>query len=322
MKTIHRPLVLLAILLGSSGMWHPVRASTADTAGPGPVLNGHLFQPMVGVPNPFIITSSQVSVGAGQTLGLELPIISIGDRIVVAPKGDLAIISMVAGHEQRIKEWLSIYGAVRVVGRLGTNVTSLLSQGVNAMTAFSLGWKVKAIETSDFIGTMSLDLNNGNISTVDVERFLRGVIDSNAIVSENPLVDTKPSMTAGVTARAAWAINQAFGLQGFLGGIYGESGVRGGEPGVFLDAGLSFNTDLRPLLDVPIALTLAQVYRETPSIEDAEASQAVTTTSLRVSYSGTQHFAIGLQLSGQFATIEETRTAFFIGAGLDMRFYY
>jgi hypothetical protein len=314
---------VLVLLLATANVFAQMDTLQREpTPGPAPVLDGHLFQPMVGVASPFLITTTHVNVSAGQTLNLELPILTIGEKIVIAPKGDLLIVGMAAGHEQRIKDWLSVFGTFRLLGRLGTNVSSLLSQGVNTIGAFTLGWKVKAIETRDLMTSVSLDLTNGSVTTVDMERFLSGVIDSNGVVATNPLLDTKPSLTAGLNARAAYAFNRTFGATGFIGAVYGESSVRGGEADIYFDAGFTFNTDLRPSTDVPLAITLGYGYRETPSVEDAAQSQSVSTGGLRFSYSGTEHFALGLQINGQFAEIEGASTAFFIGAGLDMRFYY
>ncbi len=316
----HFLLLMLVVCIPVYAIAHD--ADITFTQSPGPVLGNHLFQPVVGVPTPFIRTVSQVTVGGGTTLNLELPIYTIGDRIVVAPQGSLAIVSMQAAHEQRIKDWLSVYATFRIVGRLGTNVTSLLSQGVNTATTFGLGWKVKVVETQKFLGTLSLDLTNGNVTVVDVDNWIKGIIDSSAIRAENPLVQTKPALLTGLTARTAYAFNETFGANYFLEAVYGEAIVRGGDPGVYFNTGVAFNTDLRHVTDVPMALTAALVYRQTPSIEDAESSSSVTTGSLRIGYSGTQYFAFGFQLNGQYGDVGGEKQAFFMGAAIDMRFYY
>ncbi len=303
------------------------RASISDTlreSGPGPVLGGHLFQPIVGIPMPLLRTTSQVSVGFGQTLNLQLPEITIGNRIVIAPQGNLVIASMNVAHEQRIKDWLSVHAGLRLVGRLGTNVVSLLSQGVNTVGGATLGWKVRVLETENFIGSVSFDLSNGSVTTVDVQRFLKGIVDSNALVSDNPLLDTKPALSAGLAGRFGYVFSPAWSIMGHVSGVYGEPGTRdsSASSSIFLDAGLGTTVDLRPLTDVPIALATSVLYRQIPTIEDAASGKAVTTLSMRVGYSGSQHFAIGVQVNGQFTKIEGASEAFFVGAGLDMRFYY
>lgn len=317
-----RQLLLLGIAILLATPAFAIETDSSDLASPGPILGGHLFQPLGGMPGPFIRTVSQVTVGGGTTLNLELPIITIGDRIVVAPKGSLAIVSMQAFHEQRIKDWLSVYGGFRLVGRLGTNVTSLLSQGVNTATSFNLGWKVRVIETRKFLGTLSLDLTNGTVATVDVDQWIAGVIDSSAVVSENPLVQTKPVLITGLTARGAYAFNETFGLSTFIAGLYGEAIVRGGNAAIYFDGGIALNADLRPTTDVPVAIAGGIVYRQTPSVDDATSGSSVTTGSLRIGYSGTQHFAFGFQINAQYGDVGGEKQAFFVGGALDMRFYY
>ncbi|MCX6140510.1 MAG: hypothetical protein NTX15_06760 [Candidatus Kapabacteria bacterium] len=319
---MNKVLLILLLISTQSVLTMHAADSVAVKSSPGPVLGGHLFQPLTGVPGPFIRTVSQVSVGGGTTLNLALPPIVIGDRFVIAPQGSLAIVSMVAAHEQKIKNWLSVYAAFKLVGRLGTNVTSLFYQGVNTATTFNLGWKVKVIETERFLGTLSLDLTNGNVAVIDVNQWVRGIIDSQAVISQNPLIQTKPALFTGLTARSAYAINETFGATAFIEAIYGEAIVRGGSAGVFFNAGFSLNSDLRLVTDVPLALTAGVVYRQTPSVEDSESSSSLVTGSLRFGYSGTQNFSFGLQFNGQYGDVGGEKQAFFIGGALDMRFYY
>ena len=99
-----RHFLLLGVFILTSALTPAQDVDSSLNPSPGPVLGGHLFQPLVGVPNPFIRTVSQVTVGGGTTLNLQLPIFTIADRIVVAPQGSLAVVSMQASHEQRIKD--------------------------------------------------------------------------------------------------------------------------------------------------------------------------------------------------------------------------
>jgi hypothetical protein len=83
----------------------------------GPRLGKHLFSPPAGVLLPFIRTYSQAMLGGGTTTGMILPEIQIGDRVVVAPVGDLAYMLMVARHEQAIRSctWPPWYERVIVI---------------------------------------------------------------------------------------------------------------------------------------------------------------------------------------------------------------
>lgn len=288
----------------------------------GPVLGGHLFQPVVGHPMPFVMSSTRLTLGGGITRTLQLPIVKIGERIVLAPEGSLAFIASGAEHEQRIKDWLSVYVGVDIVGRLGTDVKALLSQGVNAVTSFDLGWKVRAYRTDRMIVTMSLDLVNGSVTTVDVDRWVRGIVDSGGVTAANPLVDTKPTITAGITANCAYAVSDAVGVIAHLSGVYGESAVRGGASQLFFNAGATANVDMRPLVGIPVATTLGILYRQNPSVDNASTRSDVLVASLRIGTTVSQHFALGAQVNAQNGEIGNGTHVLAIGGAVDMRFYY
>jgi hypothetical protein len=293
---------------------------TATTIGP--VLGGHLFQPLVGHQMPFVMSSTRLTLGGGITSNLKLPIVRIGERIVLAPEGSLAFIATGAEHEQRIKEWLSVYVGVDVVGRLGTDVKALLSQGVNAVTSFDLGWKVRAYQSERVLLTMSLDLVNGSVTTVDVDRWVRGIIDSGGVTDANPLVDSKPTITAGVAAHCAYAVSPAIGLMATVSGVYGESAIRGGASQIFLNAGANVNVDMLPLVGIPVATTVGMLYRQNPSVDDASTRSDALVVSLRIGTTVSNHFALGVQLNAQNGEIGNGTHVLAIGGAVDMRFYY
>jgi hypothetical protein len=300
------------------------KASADDRAAAtiGPVLGGHLFQPLVGHPMAFVMSSTRLTLGGGVTSTLDLPVVRVGDRIVLAPRGSLAFISSGVEHEQRIKDWLSVYVGVDVVGRLGTDVKALLSQGVNAVTSFDLGWKVRAYQSERLLLTMSLDLVNGSVTTVDVDRWVRGIIDSGGVTDANPLVDTKPTITAGLATHCAYAVSPVIGLMASVSGVYGESAIRGGASQIFLNAGANVNVDMQPLVGIPVATTVGLLYRQNPSVDDASTRSDAMVVSLRIGTSVSNHFALGVQLNAQNGEIGNGTHVLAIGGAVDMRFYY
>jgi hypothetical protein len=78
-------------------------------------------------------------------MGIDFPIFRVGENIVVGPRGDIALMSIPARHEQKIKDWISFHIYLDVVGRLGTNVSSLFSQGVNTQIGNGIGWKLRVV---------------------------------------------------------------------------------------------------------------------------------------------------------------------------------
>ncbi|MBI2793030.1 MAG: hypothetical protein HYX66_00080 [Ignavibacteria bacterium] len=102
-------------------------------------LGNHIFSLPLGILDPFVRTVTTFNIRVGTTTGIDFPIFKVGENIVVAPRGDLVLMSILARQEQKIKDSISFHAYLDVVGRLGTNVSSLLSQGVNTQIGYGIG---------------------------------------------------------------------------------------------------------------------------------------------------------------------------------------
>ncbi len=310
----------IPVLSHSDGQAQPL--DTTRTAVQGPRLGKHLFSPVVPLNMPLVRTNTQISVGAGTSTGIRMPEIEIGDRLVVAPSGNLLVAIGIVRHEQAIKNWFSVHGEVDVVGRLGTNVVSLLEQGVNTAVAFELGWKVRLIENDEWALSTGLALRDGVYSTVDVERWARGLLDSGYVTPDNQLVDAKPALSLKVPIQAAWTVSAAVGLYGAVEVGYAESRIRTGSPTGMVNAYAVLSTDWNYILDVPIGTALGLSYLQIP--EAGESGDGATkNVSLRFGYTGDDAFSLGAQAILQFAPIagvEDEVT--FVTAGVDIRIYF
>jgi ribosomal protein L13 len=262
-------------------------------------------------------------LGGGTTTGMILPEIQIGDRVVVAPVGDLAYMLMVARHEQAIKSWMSFFVEGRVLGRLGTNVSSLLTQGVNASVGLNMGWSVKILEDDRWAVATGLVLKTGTYTTIDVRKWAEGLVrDSGVVTATNPLIDTRPSMKLNLNVRGAYTFNETFGLMGFVNGGYSEPLTRDGAYEAVFDGGLALSMNWDPVVDVPIGTSIGADYRQIP--ETATQDQGATkNVYLRIGYTGTDAYGLGLQFNGQFAPIAGIEhQVTFVSALLDFRFYF
>jgi hypothetical protein len=289
----------------------------------GPRMGGHLYTPLAGGPLPFIRTNASMVVGGGTTTTLELPIITIGDRLVIAPQGSLAYMAMTVRHEQAIKSWMSFFLEGRVIGRLGTSVSSLLAQGVNTVTSADLGWNVKIVEQGPWSVVGGLTMRMGNYTTVDVDRWAQGLIDSGYVAPGNELVDTRPSLKLILNARGAYSISPVVGLTAFINGGYTEPRVTADSTyDALFDVGLAVSINLDPWLEVPIGLAVGGDYRQIPeagSIDQGETKSA----HFRIAYTGSDAFSIGAQTVLQWAPIQGiTDEVTFISALIDFRFYF
>ncbi len=288
----------------------------------GPRLGEHLFSPIAGVPLPFIRTVTTLNVGVGVSRGLDLPLFEIGGEPVYASVGELAVLGFSARHEQAIKPWMSFYLELNLVGRLGTNITSLLGQGINTATGFDVGWNVRILENQKWSVITGLGLEDGTYTTIDIQRWAEGLIDSGYVTADNQLFDTKPALKATWTSSAAYTFNEAIGIYGIVTAGVAEPKVRKGAYNLLLDGLLALSVDWDPVAGVPVGTTLGVEYRENPGISGADEG-SYKNVYLRIGYTGEDAFGLGAQLQYQYAPVGGVANdVSFIGAGLDMRFYF
>lgn len=288
----------------------------------GPRLGEHLFSPLAGVQLPFIRTATTLNVGAGTSFGLQLPLFEVGGEPVYASVGELAVVGFTARHEQAIKPWISFYVALQLNGRLGTNVTSLLGQGINTVTGFDLGWNVRILEDDRWSIITGIGLEDGSYTTIDIQRWAEGIADSGYVTASNQLFDTKPALKLQWTSSVAHTFNRTLGLYGNVTAGVGEPKTRGGNYNLLLDALVALSVDWNPVIEIPVGTTVGVEYRENPEISGANEG-AYKNMYLRLGYTGDDAFGLGVQLAYQLAAINgAVDQVGFIAGVLDMRFYF
>ncbi len=288
----------------------------------GPRLGKHLFSPLAGVQIPFVRTYTAANMGLASSQGIRLPIVDVGGQPVSASVGNLITVSASGRHEQSIKEWMSFYGEFKLVTRVGSNITSLFAQGVNSNIGFDIGWNVRILETERWSIVTGLSLRDGTFTTIDVERFVRGLIDSGYVAEGNKLLDTKPVLRVLNSSRGAYSFSEAFGMYGVLTLGVEEPRTRGGDYLMTLDALIALDVDWNHIVEVPIGTTLGLEYKENPDIAGADEG-SYKNIYLRLGYTGTDAFGLGVQMMYQFVPIVGiTDQVTFITAMLDMKFYF
>ena len=203
----------------------------------GPRLGKHLFSPLAGQSLPMVRTFTTANLGGGVSSGVKIPVVVVGGRPVNANVGSLAVLMAHARHEQAIKPWMSFYAEFGITGRLGTNVTSLLAQGINTAIGFDIGWKVRILEDDEWSVVTGLSLKDASFVNIDAIGWAESIIDSGFVGSDVPLLDTKPALRATWTSGAAHSFNEMFGVYaGLAVGVARATGaVLGREIGVTLE---------------------------------------------------------------------------------------
>ena len=181
-------LLIITLLLSSA----PLLAQTADQIKI-PRLAGHTFVPNPFAPDPFVKTYVRNTVGIGMVPDLVTPVFVIGDSTVVGLQGDLINAILEFEYQQAIQDWVAFRAQVRVVGRLGTGVQSLLAQGITANTGFEIGWLFKLAQGRRTMLSGTLNLWNNSTTVVNLLDWAEGLVDGVQV----PLTRTVPSTRGG-----------------------------------------------------------------------------------------------------------------------------
>lgn len=288
-------LVLAAVIVPhAAGAEAP--AATADEAPAAeriPRLGGHLFVPNTLVPQPFVRTAVRNALGLGQALDVEAPVAVLDSTVVFGVEGDIAVAALDFSYQQAIKRWLGFHVSVSIVGRLGTEVQSLLATGVTTAFAFRFGWLVPVWADSNDHLSVSFDVSNRSFALVDMHAWAEGILTGAPV----PLVRQSPSLRAMTGLRYARGFNDLIGLTAMANLGYGESVERDQGDEWFVDTGFSLGFDLGTRTAAPIYLALGYVFDSFPESFGRE-DRGTHASLFQIAYSGRPDFSIGLEARG------------------------
>jgi hypothetical protein len=309
----------LVVVLGLFALALTPSSGRADEDLRIPHLNGHQFTTNTLTDDPFINTYIRNSLGMGKSLDLFVPIAEIGGDQVIGLKGDLLKAILEFEYQQAVKDWVAFRVQVRVTGRLGTGVQSLLASGVNANTGFEFGWLFKLAQGEKTALTGTLNLWNNSVTLVDFLGFVEGIIDG----ENNSLVKTVPTTRGGGGLRYAWAASD---LVGFL--FKGETGLgesvdrRKNSDEWFFNFAAAADFDLKTKTAVPLGLVLGYGFDTFPEAGE-DLADAKHDLMFRISYTGTTDFLLSLDFNyGWFNLKDKAEASKLTSTLVSLRYYF
>lgn len=165
-------------------------------------------------------------------------------------------------------------------------------------------------------------MRNSDITTINLNRWVKGIIDSGKVSSKNPPLDTKPALRAVAGVHSAYTFNPSLCLVTNLEGGYAESSSRSKSAGFAISTVAALSTNWDHVIGVPVGTSVGIGYRQIPEVDDGTTAE-VTFILHRFRYTGTEHFSLGTQFSWVFSSIQgvDPRVSMIIAAQ-DMKFYY
>ena len=260
-----------------------------------PVLGEHKFMPNSVVKDPFIKTYIRNSVGIGQALDLDIPIVVIRDRTVFGLRGDLVFASLDFEYHHAVKDWLAVWGRINILARLGNDTQSLLSQGLTANTGFEFGWLFKLMKKDNTMLSLSFSLENGSATIVNLLHFIDSIIDDDDS-SNVSLVNNVQSLRGGSGLRFAWAASKLFGfyVTGEL--LYGQSAEVRGDSEFSYNIGGVLDFDLNAVSDLPFGIQVGYKYANFPSPGENTTGD-LNIFLFRIGYNKTSDLSIAIESS-------------------------
>jgi hypothetical protein len=254
-----------------------------------PNLGGHRFIATDIVEDPFVETFIVTQLGMGVAADLEFPLFEIDGDTVFAPQGDVLFALLKFQYRQRIKRWLAVTGSFRTIGRLGTEVQSILLAGVTASTEFEFEWLVNVVRSDRSAVSLGFGFRRASTTVVDIFRFVEDVIDG----EQSRLVDNIPSVQGTASVRFAHAFSSLIGAKFEAGAQYGEQ-TQARESGSEFNwrFGVSLSVDPREKFGIPIGV-LASYALTTLSIGLEDAATDTQEFELKFEYTSPNDFSIG-----------------------------
>ncbi len=255
-----------------------------------PTLYGHTFPSLDHSKSSFISTSLKANLGFGITSPLKISGLKIGDHELYSFEGQILFLNMEVEYQQRFNKWLSMNISFSMTGRIGTDMSTILADGVNTIKGGSIGWLFRIKQSKRFNLSGAIDLKNYTGSFISVSKYFEDVIND---VPNPRVVNNVPSMSIGGGLYGAYAFSPVFGLQFHGEYSYGESFVRGSSDG-FFSVGFLGDADFMPVHNVPVGLAFGYTFSSAPDIVTTEGGTAGLITG-KVGYTGSDQFELGIQ---------------------------
>lgn len=266
-----------------------------------PMLNGHKFQTFQDMRTPFIRTNFAINFGIGETNKFGVDGIPIGDSTLIKFNNELLFLGFGLTYNQKIKNWAAFYLRFDYSARVGAGVSSILTQGINTITSVESGVNFLVSKSKFHQLSFHLSMTNINAQVVDVTQYVKDLIDGDQTANVTKKV---PSLLSGGGVVLAIAPNSLIGFNFDSKIVYGETLVRGASELQYYLAG-NIDLDLEELITIPLSVTIGG---STNTIVNAFSIQGdhTTTFNLKLAYSGSDAFLIGIELFKGVTPINNT----------------
>ena len=257
-----------------------------------PKLEDHTFVLNPLVPAPFVNSSFQMRLGYESSIGINFPpIFDILPDSLSGLDGSLVFVTLGFTYQQKIKDWIGFYANIGGAVRSGTDLGSLIFEGVNTVIGGEVGLVYNILELPRHKLGGRFSVSNYDATIIDFRQFIIDLIEG---LPDPSVTRDAPSLNVGTGLNYAYGISPMFGATGLMEVHYGESITRGDE--FFrLRVGIAGDVNFAPK-GVPIGASLGYMVRSTPDYVFVD-NQVAHTVNLVVSYTGEEDILIGVDFA-------------------------
>jgi len=256
-----------------------------------PKLNGNQFVLNNFIPNPFVKTYLNSSLGIASSLSTEIPDLLFDSTSNIELKADITYANGLFEFQYAVQDWAAIWLNVSGVARLGTNKASIFAAGVTVNSSFETGMLFKIIEFKKSLFSASVKLQNSSSTVVNLYPYIKGLLDSTA--AKTALVNDYNPLFGGGDVRAAYSPNRAWNFLGFFQGGYGETvGLNSGSIFSYQFGG-TVNFNMNESNNVPIGITGGfKLNSVSPTLDDP--GRLTQNYLFEIAYTGRDEFQLSL----------------------------
>ena len=199
---------------------------------------------------------------------------------------------MGATYQQRVRDWLAAYVDLSLSARVGTELQSILAQGINTISTFDIGWHIKLAEGRKYALSTIFQVQNYQGSFINLLGFIRDVINK---YPDPNLNENIPLLAVASGIRFAWGMNDLIGLKASSDISYGETYTRG-ENGFYFKTGGGIDFDFQPRYSLPVGLVINYSISSMPDVVYVENKKAQIIQA-KIAYTGARDFNLGIEYS-------------------------
>lgn len=282
-------IILLAITVLLGGIPCFVQAQV-DSLERRPSVGDHIFTPVTYSKLPFTNTYFSTFMGGGMTTDLVHNLNAIEGVDYPGLQGEVTFIEIGFSYQQRVRDWLAAYINFDVSARVGTELQSIISQGVNTIKSFNIGWHIKLVEKNKIELSTFIGLLNTQGSFISISGFIDDVING----VPNPKINTNIPILAGATGyRFAYGISDLIGLKFSGDFVYGESFEWGVNKFSFITAG-GIDFDFNSRYSVPLGLVLNYSISTLPNLV-VDTDDYAQIFQAKIAYTKAVDFSLGIE---------------------------